>query len=126
MNYRSNRRLSLSSNIVYHTGRPITYPLNTFQLEDNRYLFYSGRNEYRIPDYFRLDLSFNLEGNLKSRKIGHSYWMLNFYNLTGRKNAYSVFFKNENGRITGYKLSIFSQPIITLSWNFKLGNYASD
>jgi hypothetical protein len=126
MNYRSNRRLSLSSNIVYHTGRPITYPFNTFQLEDNRYLSYSGRNEYRIPDYFRLDLSINLEGNLKARKIGHSFWMLNFYNLTGRKNAYSVFFKNENGRITGYKMSVFSQPIITLSWNFKLGNYASD
>ncbi len=126
MNYRSNRRLSLSSNIVYHTGRPITYPLTTFHLEDDRYLSYSGRNEYRIPDYFRLDLSVNLEGNLKARKIGHSYWMLNFYNLTGRKNAYSVFFKNENGRITGYKMSVFSQPIITLSWNFKLGNYASD
>ena len=126
MNLRANRRLSFSSNIVYHTGRPITYPVTIFQMEDNRYVSYSGRNEYRIPDYFRIDLSVNLEGNLKSRKFWHSYWMLNIYNLTGRKNAYSVFFKNEDGKIQGYKLSIFSQPIITLSWNFKLGNYASD
>ena len=126
MNLRANRRLSISSNIVYHTGRPITYPVTMFQLDDNRYISYSGRNEFRIPDYFRLDLSVNLEGNLKSRKIGHSYWMLNVYNLTGRKNAYSVFFKNEDGIIKGYKMSIFSQPIVTLSWNFKLGNYASD
>jgi hypothetical protein len=126
MNLRANRRLSISSNIVYHTGRPITYPVTMFQLDDNRYISYSGRNEYRIPDYFRLDLSVNLEGNLKARKIGHSYWMLNIYNLTGRKNAYSVFFKNEGGKIKGYKMSVFSQPIITLSWNFKLGNYASD
>jgi hypothetical protein len=126
MNLRANRRLSVSSNIVYHTGRPITYPVTMFQLEDTRYIAYSGRNQYRIPDYFRFDLSINLEGNLKSRKIGHSYWMLNIYNLTGRKNAYSVFFKNEGGVIKGYKLSIFSQPIVTLSWNLKLGNYASD
>jgi hypothetical protein len=126
MNLRANRRLSVSSNIVYHTGRPITYPVTIFQMDDNRYISYSGRNEYRIPDYFRLDLSINLEGNLKSRKFWHSYWMLNIYNLTGRNNAYSVFFKNEDGKINGYKMSIFSQPIITLSWNFKLGNYASD
>jgi len=126
MNLRANRRLSISSNLVYHTGRPITYPITMFYLEDNRYISYSGRNEYRIPDYFRIDLSINLEGNLKARKFWHSYWMLNIYNLTGRKNAYSVFFKNEGGKIQGYKMSIFSQPIITLSWNFKLGNYASD
>ncbi len=100
MNLRANRRLSISSNIVYHTGRPITYPVTMFELEDNRYISYSGRNEYRIPDYFRLDLSVNLEGNLKSKKFWHSYWMLNIYNLTGRKNAYSVFFRNENGQIT--------------------------
>jgi len=126
MNLRANRRLSISSNLVYHTGRPITYPVTMFYMEDNRYTSYSGRNEYRIPDYFRIDLSINLEGNLKSRKFWHSYWMLNIYNLTGRKNAYSVFFKNEGGKIQGYKMSIFSQPIVTLSWNFKLGNYASD
>jgi len=126
MNLRANRRLSISSNLVYHTGRPITYPVTMFQLDDKQHISYSGRNEYRIPDYFRLDLSFNLEGNLKAKKLGHSYWMLNIYNLTGRNNAYSVFFKNEDGKINGYMMSIFSQPIITLSWNFKLGNYASD
>ena len=126
MNLRANRRLSISSNIVYHSGRPITYPVTMFELDGKRYISYSGRNEYHIPDYFRVDFSINLEGNLKARKLGHSYWMLNVYNLTGRKNAYSVFFKNEDGKINGYKMSIFSQPIITLSWNFKLGNYASD
>ena len=28
--------------------------------------------------------------------------------------------------INGYKLSIFGQPVVTLSWIFKLGNYASE
>lgn len=125
-NYKVNRRLSFSANLVYITGRPVTYPLSIYYLEDMQYIDYSARNGYRIPDYFRMDFSINLEGNLKERKLFHSYWMLNFYNLTGRKNAYSVYFKNEEGVINGYKLSIFGQPVVTLSWNFKLGNYASE
>ncbi len=126
INYRTNRRLSYSSNIVYSTGRPVTYPLSIYYINGKPYISYSLRNEYRIPDYFRIDLSINFEGTLKSRKIAHSYWMLNIYNLTGRKNAYSVFFKSEDGKINGYKMSVFGTQIITLSWNFKLGNYASE
>ena len=125
-NYRLNRRLSLSANMVYITGRPVTYPVSIYYLDDSEYIQYSERNKYRIPDYFRIDLSINLEGNLKRQKLAHSYWMLNFYNLTGRKNAYSVYFKNEEGVMNGYKLSIFGQLIVTLSWIFKLGNYASE
>ena len=126
LNYRVNRRVSFSSNVVYHTGRPVTYPIAAFEIDGKKYIYYSERNAYRIPDYFRIDLSMNVEGNLRARKLAHSYWMLNIYNLTGRKNAYSVFFKAEGTNISGYKLSIFGQPIVTLSWNFKFGNYASD
>jgi hypothetical protein len=125
-NYKLNRRLSFSANLVYITGRPVTYPISVYNIEGTKYIDYSARNSYRIPDYFRLDLSLNLEGNLKERKFLHSYWMLNLYNLTGRRNAYSVYFRSEQGRINGYRLSIFGQPIVTLSWNFKLGNYASE
>jgi hypothetical protein len=73
-----------------------------------------------------MDLSINVEGNLRSRKLAHSSWMLNVYNLTGRNNAYSVFFEAEGTQIKSYQMSIFSMPVFTLTWNFKLGNYASD
>lgn len=125
-NYKVDRRLSFSANVVYSTGRPVTYPVSIFYANDVQFIHYSERNKYRIPDYFRIDLSVNVEGNLRKRKMAHSFWMLNIYNLSGRKNAYSVYFKNEDGVINGYKLSIFSRPIVTLSWNFKFGNYASE
>jgi hypothetical protein len=125
-NLKVNRRLSFSGNLVYTTGRPVTYPISIYYLDGIQFIDYSNRNSYRIPDYFRLDLSVNLEGNLRERKLFHSYWMLNFYNVTGRKNAYSVYFQNDEGTINGYKLSIFGQMIVTLSWNVKLGNYASE
>ncbi|MFZ5941111.1 MAG: TonB-dependent receptor [Bacteroidota bacterium] len=125
-NYRVSRRLSFSANVVYSTGRPVTLPVAAYFNEGRPYLLYSSRNAYRIPDYFRVDFSVNLEGNLKFRKVAHSYWMLNIYNLTGRHNAYSVFYEVENGEINGYQLSIFAKPIVTLSWNFKFGNYNSN
>ena len=125
-NYKVNRRLGFSYTLEYITGRPVTYPISIYYQNGTEYLDYSERNQYRIPDYFRMDLSINLEGNLKRRKLAHSFWMLSIYNLTGRKNAYSVYFRKEEGSINGYKLSIFGRPVITLSWNFRFGNYASE
>jgi hypothetical protein len=125
-NIKMNRRISFSSNLVYTTGRPVTYPVSIYYVDNLEYIHYSSRNKYRIPDYFRLDLSVNLEGNLKRRKLFHSFWMLSAYNLTGRRNAYSVFFQSDDGDINGYKLSVFGRPVVTLSWNVKLGNYASE
>ena len=80
------------------------------------------RNEYRLPDYFRVDASVILEGNLKKKKFLHGSWIFSVYNLTGRRNAYSVYFKSENGRINGYKLSIFGTQIFSVTYDFKLGN----
>ena len=125
-NYRVNRRLSFSSNFVYTSGRPITYPVSVYYSEGQQLLHFSKRNEYRIPDYIRLDLSVNLEGSLYKRKIIHSFWTLNLYNALGRENAYSVYYEAENGHVQGQKLSIFAIPILTLSWNYKFGNYLND
>ncbi len=125
-NLRVNRRVSFSTNVVYSTGRPATYPTSAYYFEGMQFIAYSERNEYRLPDYFRVDFSINMEGNLNRKKFIHSSWMLNVYNVTGRKNAYSVYFESEDGNIQGKKLSVFGTPIVTLSWNFKLGNYVSD
>ena len=77
-----------------------------------------------MPDYFRVDLSVNIEGNLVKNKFAHGSWMFAIYNVTGRRNAYSIYFKNEEGQIRGYKQSIYGVPVFTISYNIKLGNYA--
>ncbi len=89
-------------------------------------LHFSKRNEYRIPDYIRLDLSIKLEGSLYKKKVIHSYWTINLYNALGRKNAYSVYYSAQNGKVHGQKMSIFGVPLFTLSWNYKFGNYLND
>jgi hypothetical protein len=124
VNYKVSKRISFSGDMVYATGRPITYPTSIYYQDGQKILNYSLRNEYRIPDYFRTDISMKVEGNLRKRKWLHGAWVFSVYNLTGRKNAYSVYFKNEEGAINSYKLSIFGAPIFSVSYDFKLGNYA--
>lgn len=118
-NYRFSHRFSTSLNLTYSTGRPVTLPLSYFDMGGSTRTYYSERNQYRIPDYFRIDFSMNIEGNHKIKKLAPSSWTVAIYNLTGRKNVYSVYFKSENGRVNGYKLSIFGQPIPTLTYNFR-------
>lgn len=123
LNYDLTKRIALSGNMVYATGRPITYPTAIYYYGGRPTLSYSSRNAFRLPDYFRVDLSLNYEGNLLKNKIGHGVWSFSVYNALGRKNAYSVYFREENGLIQAYKLSIFGAPIFSVSYNFNLGNY---
>jgi hypothetical protein len=118
-NYQFNHRFSISLDFNYSTGRPITLPTAIYDLGGAERVFYSDRNEYRIPDYFRMDFSMNIEGNHKIKKFKHSSWSIGVYNLTGRRNPYSVYFVEENGAIKGYKLSIFGAPIPSITYNFR-------
>lgn len=118
-NYKFSHRLSFSLNGTYSTGRPITMPIGQYEYLGTTRLYYSQRNQYRIPDFFRLDASFNIEGNHKIHKLAHSSWTVGVYNLTGRKNPFSVYYLSEPEGIKGYKLSIFGSQIPFITYNFK-------
>jgi len=117
-NYYFSRRFSFSSSYTWSTGRPITYPISTYLISDKLLVDYSDRNEYRIPDYSRLDISFKAAGNLRSHRIAHPNWTFSVYNLLGRENIYSIYFKNEGTVINGYKLSVFGRAIPTVTFSF--------
>ena len=118
-NIKISHRFSVSSNITYSTGRPITLPVAMYFYANGQRVHYSDRNSYRIPDNFRVDLSMNIEGNHKVHQKTHNSWTVGIYNLTGRKNPYSVYFVTENGRVNGYKLSIFGSLIPFVNFNIR-------
>jgi hypothetical protein len=121
------RRFNFTTNFIYNTGRPITYPVAYYNFMNVNRVFYSNRNEFRIPDYLRLDLAATINGNLKAKKINHSSLTFSVYNVLGRRNPYSIFFKAEDGVVKGYQMSIFGQPIFMVTYNFRiLGNASSD
>ncbi len=117
-NYAATRRLNLSFNYTYNTGRPVTYPVAVYRVADQWVVQYSDRNKYRIPYYSRLDLSARWSGNLKSRKLLNPFWTLSCFNVLGRENVYSEYFRIENNQIKAYRLSVFARAIPTLSYSF--------
>ena len=126
LNLEISRRFALATNLAYSSGRPVTLPKSVYYIDEQPFVDYSSRNEYRIPDYLRWDVSLRIEGNLKLKKPIHSYWTIGVYNLTGRSNANSIFFLSEEGKLHGYKYSVIGVPILTISWNWKLGNYENN
>jgi hypothetical protein len=118
--YNLARRYFFTGSFTYHTGRPVTIPLSAFPSEHATVAYFSGRNQYRIPDYHRLDIALVMEGNHKRKKLGDGTWVLSFYNVYGRKNPYTVFFKSSgNGIPEPYQLSIIGTVLPSISYNFK-------
>ena len=114
-NYKFTHRYSISANLEYATGRPVTLPIGMFRYGDGWRLAYSQRNTYRIPDYFRLDLALNIDPGHYLRQLTHMSWTIGVYNVTARKNAYSVFFNGNES----YLLSVFAYPIPYINLNLK-------
>jgi len=124
-NYHLSRRWRFGSTFTYSTGRPVTLPEYKFIYQDYQLLDYSDRNKYRLPDYDRLDISLTLDGSLKIRKKWKGSWTFSIINLYSRKNAYSIFYKQEGHMVSyqlkeydTYKLYIIGRPLPTLTYNF--------
>ncbi len=118
--YSLSRRFALTGNFTYRTGRPITIPTSYTIVDNVPIVNYSDRNEYRLPDYHRLDLAFVIEGSHKRKKLWDGTWTISFYNVYARKNAYSVFYqKNENGLVQPYQISIIGTILPSISYHFK-------
>ena len=121
LNYKFTERYSLSSNFNYATGRPTTVPAGKYyDVYNRKYMpYYTDRNTYRIPDYMRLDLAFNIEPTHKLTSFLHSSFSIGVYNALARKNAYSIYYVTEGGRVKGYKLSVFGTAIPYVSLNIR-------
>ena len=117
-NFALTHRYSFSVNVDYSTGRPVTVPIGMYYYAGDYRLAYSERNAYRIPDYFRTDVAFNIDPGHYLKALYHTTITLGVYNVTGRKNPYSVFFKTTPYGITkGYMLSVFATQIPYININ---------
>jgi hypothetical protein len=119
--YGLSKRFFLTGNFTYRTGRPITIPTSYSVVDHVTIVNYSGRNQYRIPDYHRLDLALVMEGNHRRKKLLDGTWVLSIYNVYGRKNVYSVFYqKNPNGIQQAYQMAIIGTVLPSISYRFRI------
>lgn len=118
--YNLSRRYFLSSNFTYHTGRPISAPTSAYLIDNVAVANFSDRNQYRIPDYHRLDLAFIIEGSHKRKKFWDGTWTISVYNVYARKNPYTIFFAdNGRGYIEPYRMAVIGTAIPSVSYTFK-------
>ncbi|OKL40664.1 hypothetical protein A3841_12445 [Pontibacter flavimaris] len=122
LNQQLSRLISLSANFTYSTGRPVTYPESVSMIGGLLMVNYSDRNQHRIPDYHRLDVALTIDGTNKRGAKRLSSWTLSVYNLYGRNNPYSVFFKPAySGNVPqAYKLSVIGSAVPAITYNFKI------
>ncbi len=120
-NYDLSKRWNLSTSWIFATGNPTSFPIAKYEVQGNSMYYYSSRNGNRIPDYHRLDISLTYDFKKNEhRKVKQS---INFsiYNLYARRNAYSVYFKQneDNPNITeATRLSIIGSMIPSVTYNF--------
>ncbi len=119
--YNITKRYFFTGGFTYRTGRPITLPLTAFAIENYTVTTFSDRNEYRVPDYHRLDVGLVIEGNHKRKKFWDGTWTISVYNIYARKNPYSVFFKEVRpGILRPYRLAIIGTALPSISYSFKI------
>ncbi len=130
--YDINERWSVSSDFVFVSGTPTTFPTSRFVIQDILipYNVNESRSNVRLPSYNRLDISLRLEGKKvrrgKERK-NSDYWVFSLYNVYGRKNPFSIYFSQRDERVPqgtpinsqAIQLSIVGTVVPSISYNFK-------
>jgi hypothetical protein len=115
-------RIDISANWTYKTGRPLNAPAARYQYGNLVLPYYSGRNQDRMPDYHRLDLSVTIAGKEKPSKTFNGEWVFSVYNAYARKNADALFFEQDNFdsyETQATKVSYFTIfPSVSYKFNF--------
>jgi len=118
--YALNKKWTFGSNIIFQTGRPVTYPIGQYQYEDLTIASYSDRNSDRLTNYHRIDISATYVPKRKPTKRWKSEWVFGIYNIYNRKNAASISFgqNRETGANEATRTAIFG-IVPSVSYNFK-------
>lgn len=119
--YKLNDRWEISSNFLFQTGQPATFPNGQYVYNGIVIPNYGQRNTNRLPSYNRLDISFKYQPKQSVNKKWQGHWVFGVYNVYNRKNAASINFSQNatTGVNEATRLSIFG-IVPSISYNFKL------
>jgi len=117
--YEINPRLNFSATWIFYNGNAVTFPSGRYVVEGNVVPLYTGRNDYRMPNYHRMDIGLTWI-NKKTEKF-ESSWNFSVYNVYGRENAYAINFKvdpKDATKMQAVQLSLF-RFVPSVTYNFK-------
>ncbi len=118
--YNLTPRIVIGANWIYSTGIPFTLPSGRYEVLGNILPLYTGRNEYRLPDYHRMDLSVTLTGKVKPGRRWQGEWNFSVYNAYARKNVWTLNFQqdSENPDLTYAEMTYLFSIIPAITYNF--------
>lgn len=120
------KKSAFSASFTYITGRPITAIESSFQSGATVVPIFGERNGQRIPDFIRLDASFTIAENIfKGRVVRNpnkkfkDNLSISFYNVLGRKNAFSVFYERSDDRPlpVAKRLAVIGSVVPSVTYN---------
>ncbi|MEA1786950.1 TonB-dependent receptor [Arenibacter sp. GZD96] len=119
-NWDINEKWRINSNFVYQTGQPTNFPIGQFDFQGITTPFFGLRNQQRLPDFHRIDVSASLKPTKNKNRKMQAEWVFSIYNLYNRKNAASINFRRnqETGANEALRTSIFG-IIPAVTYNFK-------
>ena len=114
LSYEISPRLTASACWVYASGAPTTYPVGRYAFGGSYAPVFGGRNEGRLPDYHRLDLSLTL-------KTKAGAWDFSIYNAYSRHNVWSIAYSYSQEDVEKPRASrIYLFPILpSISYNVR-------
>ena len=126
-------RVSVSGNFTLLTGTPVTFPTSKYVIQGFAipHNLNNSRNDYRIPNYHRLDIAVTINGKKINKKgndrKNNNSLVIGIYNLYNRKNPFSIYFSQGKetvsetfvpGQVT--RLSIIGSFVPSITYNFKI------
>ncbi|MDR2564120.1 MAG: TonB-dependent receptor [Prevotellaceae bacterium] len=113
-------KVNISVIWVFATGMPCSYPTGRFAVGDEYFPIYSGRNEYRKPDYHRMDVSLNFIPRPKSKRWLRGEWNFSIYNAYNRKNPWMINYQQDKTTGIPYAEMTYMFAIVpSITYNFK-------
>ncbi len=109
---------TFNTNVNFSSGRPVTGLSSNYVIGGVSVPNFGNRNGFRIPNYFRIDFSYLTNGFVRKWEDTINF---SIYNLTGRRNAYSVFFQRESSapRLVPYQISILGSAFPSFTYTVK-------
>ncbi len=118
--YNLNENWTCGFNWIYGSGQATTFATTQFlSIEGEPILDFSQRNNFRMPDYHRLDLTASYNSAL-TEKIGMSI-DFGFYNTYNRLNPYFVYLVNDEdaNQFDARQIGIFPVlPFVNLKFSY--------
>jgi len=124
LNYDITKRWNISTNFVYLTGCPATFPNSKIQIQNYNIPYNTDniRNNYRITPYHRLDLGATYDFKKNEHRRYKQTLVFSVYNVYNRRNAFSIYFrtaKDDPNQTEAVRFSVIGTIVPAVTYNFK-------